>query len=102
MSAEETKYLPKSGSCYSENGRTNPGFDDPLSTGARSNISDTYSHGRNQPTDWKKHANDMMEDYLSRCPGAHGQNGQPSSRGQATAEQCDPSVKVCYLIVVSN
>jgi len=96
MSAEETKHLPKSGSCYSENGRSNPGFDDPLRARDHDNITD--SHGRNQPTDWKKYANDTMEDYLSRCPGSHDQSGQQSSRGQVAADQWDPSVKVCYLI----
>ena len=97
MSAEETKHLSISGSCYSETaGRTNPGFDDPL---RRDHNSITDSHGRDQPADWKKIANDTLEDYLSRCPGSYGLSGQPSSSGQAAANQCDPSVKVCYLIV---
>lgn len=94
MSGEETHHLTESGSHHSENGRTNPGFDDPLSTGAHGNISDTDSHGRNQPTDWRKYASETMEDYLSRCPGAPGRNEQLSSRTQTT-EQLDPSVKVC-------
>lgn len=97
MSAEETKHLSVSGSCYSETaGRTNPGFDDPL---RRDNNSITDSHGRDQPANWKKFANDTMEDYLSRCPGSYELSRQPSSSGQAAADQCDPSVKVCYLIV---
>ena len=90
MSAEETEHLRKSGSGYSENGRTNPGFDDPLRTGDHDNITD--SHGRNHPIDWQKFAKDSMEDYLSRCPGNHGQSGQQSSGSQVAA---DPSVKVC-------
>ncbi|XP_068731188.1 uncharacterized protein [Montipora capricornis] len=88
MSAEETEHLRKSGSGYSENGRTNPGFDDPLRTGDHDNITD--SHGRNHPIDWQKFAKDSMEDYLSRCPGNHGQSGQQSSGSQVAA---DPSVK---------
>ena len=88
----------ESNSCYSDNGRTNPGFDDPLRTREHDNITD--SHGGNQPTNWKKYANDTMEDYLSRCPGSHGQleSSQQSSRGQDAADQCDSSMKVCYLI----
>lgn len=97
MSAEETKHQANSGSCLSENGRTNLGFGDPLRTGDHGSISDPNSHGRNQPTDWPKRAHDMMEDFLTRCPGAHGQNDLVSSRGHATAEQCDPSVKVLIL-----
>ena len=94
MSAEETKNLPvrNSGSCYSENGRTNPGFDDTLRTGDHDNNTD--SHGRNHPTDWQKYAKDAMEDYHSRCPGYHGQSGQQSSSSQVAADQRDPSVKV--------
>lgn len=96
MSAEETKRLSESGSCYSESGRTNPGFDDTLRTRDHDNITD--SHGRNQPTDWKKYANTTMEDYLSRCPGYHGQSGQQWSGGQVAADQWDPSVKVYRLL----
>lgn len=96
MSAEETKHLPKSGSCFNENGRSNPGFDDTLRTGDHDNI--TGSHGRNQPTDWQKYANDTMEGYLSIMPGYHGQSGQQSSGGQVAADQWDPSVKVYRLL----
>ena len=92
MSAEETKHLRKSDSCYSENGRTNPGFDDTMRTGDHDNITD--SHVRNHPTDWQKYANDTMEDYLSRSPGYHGQSGQQSSGSQVAADQWDPSVMV--------
>ena len=97
MSAEETKHQANSGSCLSENGRTNLGFGDPLRTGDHGSISDPNSHGRNQPTDWPKCAHDMMEDFLTRCPGTHSRDDLVSSRGQATAEQCDPSVKVLIL-----
>jgi len=98
MSAEETKHLPKSDSFYSANGRTNPGFDDPLTTREHGNITD--SHGRNQANDWKKYASDSMEDFLSRCPGSHGplKSSQQSSGGQDAADQWDPSMKVYYLI----
>ena len=93
MSAEGTKRPPKSGSGYSENGRTNPGFDDPL----RTRDHDSDSHGRKQLTDWKKYANDSMEDFLSRCPGSHDQSGQQLSGGQVAADQGDSSMKVCHL-----
>ena len=94
MSAEETKHLPKSGSSYYGNGRSNPGFDDTLRTRDHNDIPD--SQGRNQPTDWPKFANDTMEDYLSRMPvpGYHGQSGQQSSGGQVDTDQWDPLVKV--------
>lgn len=99
MSGEGQHSSAESGSHHGDNGRTNPGFDDPLMAGAHGSFSDTYPHGGSQPTDWKKYANETMEDYLSRCPGAH-QNEQPSSSGAQSGEQFDHSVNVCYLIVI--
>ncbi len=93
MSGEGSRHSTKSGSHYGENGRANPGFDDPLSAGAHSNVSDNYGHGGNQPTDWKKFADETMEDYLSRCPGGAHRNEQSSS---SQPEELDPSVNVCY------
>lgn len=74
MSGEGTHSVPD----YGSHGTTNPGFDHPLGA------SDTSSsHGGYQKTDWSKVANETMEGYLSRLPGAHGGNEQPSSIAQA-------------------
>lgn len=89
---KEAKVQPVSGAVnhHSKTGWTNPGFADHDIT------SDNHSHCGNQRTDWRKVANEKMEDYLSRCPGGYGGNEQSSSKWQASKEW-DPSMNVCYL-----
>ena len=82
MSGEGTHPESENGS----HGRTNPRFNDPL----------TSSLDGNQKTDWPKEVKKMYEDYHSACPGSYSGNEQTSSGGQAT-EHSDPSVS--YLIV---
>lgn len=96
MSGEQPHPSPESGNHHGENGRTNPGFDDPLRNimDNHDNISDTnYHNDGNQPTDWKKFADESFEYYLSGCPGGHGRNEQ------AANSQSYPSVNVCYLVI---
>lgn len=91
MSGEGTHSVPD----YGSHGRTNPGFDHPLGAAGTSS-----SHGGDpEKTDWPKKANEMMEDFLSRCPGAHGGNEQPSSMAQATEHD---NTLVSYLTVYSH
>ena len=72
---------------------SNPGYDP--SADELNSSTNTHSQGGNQATNWKKFADETMEEYLSRCPGAYGGPIQPPTNSGHNMGQDDPYNNVC-------
>ena len=75
-------------------GETGSGSTDELTS-----ASDNQRQNDNQPFNWKKFADETMEGYLTRCPGAHGENTQLSSVSENATGRADDNINVssnCY------
>ena len=84
-------------------GTNNAGFD-PLSGGDLDSSTNNNSHGGDhlqglRATEWKEHANKSIEEFLSRCPGAHGGYSEPSVSSVNPAGQDDYSNQVCCFVL---
>lgn len=76
-----------------DNTRTNAGFDGPSG-----GMSDSFSHGGQQKTEWQKKVDEMIEEFLAECPGSHGTSGNFRS-ASSSSEQGNPLRNVGLLLV---
>ena len=76
------------------NSRINAGFD-----GSHGGTSDSFSHGGQQITDWPKEADEMLEEFLTACPGRYGTSGNFRNTS-LSSERENPGVNVSFFVIV--